>query len=166
MIEKDLLKIKHLASIREDENYRFRAFLKGKDGKIIDRIVQRLHLEMIQEIDCTLCANCCSVLKARLHPEDIMVLARMENMTPNTYQDNYCEKSDFDEIFLKAIPCRYLAEKSCSIFENRPIECKGYPNTQKKEFTTRLLGMISSYKVCPIVFNLMEKLKDETQFER
>ena len=165
MIEKNLLKIKHFAAIREDENYRFRAFLKEKDGKIIDRIVQRLHLEITQQIDCTLCGNCCCVLKPRLHPEDIIVLARLENMTPKSYQDNYCEKTAFDEIFLKTKPCRYLEEKRCSIFKNRPEECKSYPNTQKEKFTSRLLGMINAYEVCPIVFNLMEQLKDETRFK-
>ena len=57
MIEKNLLQIKSLASIREDENYCIRAFLKGKDGKIIDRIVQRLHTEITQQIDYTHCGN-------------------------------------------------------------------------------------------------------------
>jgi len=166
MIETNLLKIKRLASIREDENYRFRTFLKGKDDKIIDRIVQRLHLEIIRQIDCSLCGNCCCVLKPRLHPEDIIILARMENMTPKSYQDNFCEKSELDEIFLKTIPCRYLEEKRCSIFKNRPEECKSYPNTQKEGFTGRLLAMINAYEVCPIVFNLMERLKNETHFKR
>ena len=40
-LETDLLKIEYLASIREDENYRFRAFLKGKDSVQVDTIVHR-----------------------------------------------------------------------------------------------------------------------------
>ena len=165
-LETNLLKIRHLASVREDENYRFRKFLKGKDGDKIDHKVHRLHDEITRQIDCSLCGNCCSQLKPELYQEDIEVLARLENITPECYQDNYCEEADFGDIFLKTIPCRYLEDKKCSIYENRPEECRFFPYTGKEEFISRLFTMISLYEICPIVFNLMERLKDEVWFRR
>jgi hypothetical protein len=42
-LETDLSKIKQLAAKREDENFRFRAFLKVKDSNEVDSIVHRLH---------------------------------------------------------------------------------------------------------------------------
>ena len=165
-LETNLLKIKHLASIRENENFRFRVFLKGKDGDRIDRIVHRLHKEITGQIDCTLCGNCCIELQPELHQDDIEVLADLENITSEQYKDDYCEIDEYNDIYLKALPCRYLDEKKCSIYDKRPKECIGFPNTHKKWFLSRLLGMINFYELCPIVFNLMEKLKDETCFRR
>ena len=157
-VETDLSKIKHLASIREDENFRFRTFLKDKNSGTIDHIVHRLHDELTRRIDCTLCGNCCRKLKPELYPEDIAVLAQLENITPENYQDCYCEKINFGEIFLKTVPCRYLEEKKCRIYENRPEECRLFPYTGKEDFVSRLWSMIDLYEICPIVFNLMEEL--------
>ncbi|MDR0866741.1 MAG: YkgJ family cysteine cluster protein [Candidatus Symbiothrix sp.] len=66
----------------------------------------------------------------------------------------------------KDIPCRYLNGKICSIYEERPNECRSYPNTHKSGFISRTWGMIENYEICPIVFNVMEGLKYELRFRR
>ncbi|MDR1130630.1 MAG: YkgJ family cysteine cluster protein [Prevotellaceae bacterium] len=162
-IETNLLKIKKLADIREDENYRFRAFLKSRDSKKVDSIVHRLHEEIIIQIDCTACANCCYCLTPKVSKADIDILARIENISPEEFHDAYC-KTDFGDIYLKDIPCRYIDGKKCGIYENRPAQCKTFPNTDKPGFVSRSLGMIRYYEICPIVFNLMEMLKNELRF--
>jgi hypothetical protein len=163
-IETNLEKIQQLASVRENENYRFRGFLKSRDSDKVDKIVHRLHDELTRQIDCTLCGNCCCRLKPELYKEEIEVLARLENMTPESYQENFCEEAEINEIYLKTTPCRYLEDKKCRIYENRPEECKTFPNTGKEGFVFRLYSMIEFYEVCPIVFNLMERLKIEMRF--
>ncbi|MDR1182160.1 MAG: YkgJ family cysteine cluster protein [Bacteroidales bacterium] len=164
-IERNLSKIKKLAAIREDDNYRFRAFLKGKDREKIDRIVHRLHKKIITQIDCSTCANCCSCLTTEVSETEINVLAHLENMSPEEFQDAYCEMQ-LGDICLEDMPCRYLNGKSCSIYENRPEQCKTFPYTHKPGFVSRSLGMIRYYEICPIVFNLMEMLKEELEFRR
>jgi Fe-S-cluster containining protein len=165
-IETDLQKIKHLSSIRENENINFRIFLKSMDERRVDNIVHLLHKEITEQIDCTMCGNCCCQLKPELHKKDIAILAQIENITLENFKDKYCEKNEFGEIYLKTIPCYYLEGKKCRIYENRPEECRNFPNTHKKEFISRSLGMINNYEICPIVFNLMERLKDELRFRR
>jgi hypothetical protein len=135
-IERNLSKIRKIAAIREDENYRFRALLKGRDPKKIDRIVHRLHKEVTAQIDCSACANCCYCLKPTVSREDINVLARLENISPEEFQDAYCEMG-FGDICLKGTPCRYIDGKQCGIYENRPAQCKTYPNTHKPKFVAR-----------------------------
>ena len=76
-LETNLAKIKHLASVREKENYRFRTFLKYKDSRKIDHIVHALHDELFQQIDCTSCGNCCCQLNPELYQKDITILARV-----------------------------------------------------------------------------------------
>jgi Fe-S-cluster containining protein len=164
--ETDLSKIERLASIREDENLRFRVFLKNKESDKIDKIVHRLHNEITKQIDCTLCANCCCHSETGLCEDDIIRLAELEGITPEDYLDNYCEKDVLSGTFLKSLPCRYLEEKKCRIYENRPKECQHFPHTHKERFTSRLYGMLRFYEFCPIVFNLMERLKEEVRFRR
>ena len=164
--ETNLLNIKNLASVREDENYRFRIFLKNKDSEKVDRIVHRLHDEIIERIDCKLCANCCIQFKPRLNRDDLETLSRMEGITTEVYMTKYCEAFEFGAIYLKTIPCRYVSETKCSVYENRPAECRLFPYTRKDDFTSRLYSMIEYYEICPIVFNLMESLKDELKFSR
>jgi len=166
MTENELAKIKRLAAIREDENIRFRTFLKGKDSVKIDSIVHRLHKEITAQIDCTLCGNCCCQLKPEVYEKDVETLAQIEKITPENYIDLYCEKDEFGDVFLKTMPCRYLVGKKCSIYESRPKECRGFPYTDKKGFISRLLGMLNFYEFCPIVFNLIERLKGELRFRR
>jgi Fe-S-cluster containining protein len=165
MLEPNLTTIKRMAQIREDENMRFRYFLKGIDnqGKV-DKIVHRLHEEITTQIDCKECGNCCKVLIPEIHPDDVKQLAELENLSVEEYEKHYCEKDTFGDLSFKTAPCRYLDGKICSIYNLRPQECSSYPNTHKKDFASRSLGMIGNYEVCPIVFNLMEKLKDELGF--
>jgi hypothetical protein len=58
-METDLIKIKNFAKKREDENWAFRTFLKGYDIKKLDTIVHMLFKQVLKEVDCTACANCC-----------------------------------------------------------------------------------------------------------
>jgi len=164
-LETDLLKIKQFAAKRENENFRFRVFLKGKDGDKIDEIVHQLHKEITPQIDCTLCGNCCNCMKPEVYEEDINRLSLLKNISSEKYLADYCEKNDGD-IYLKNIPCRYLDGKKCSIYESRPTQCRKFPYTDEDEFISRLYGMISYYEICPIVFNLMERLKEIMRFRR
>ena len=164
-LETNLSKIKKIAAKREDENFRFRAFLKGKDSKEVDSVVHQLHTKIASQIDCSLCGNCCYCLKSKVSKEDITVLARLENISPEKYLTCYCEE-EMGSIYLKDIPCRYMDGKKCSIYEHRPIQCKTFPYTSKEGFISRLWGMIGFYAICPIVFNLMEELKDIFRFYR
>jgi Fe-S-cluster containining protein len=165
-IETNLAKIAALAEIREDENIRFRAFLKSRDGEKVDEIVHRLHSEITSVIDCRQCANCCVALNPGIKPEEMEQYAKLDSISTEEYKDLYCEKDDFDDVTFKNSPCRYLDGKLCSIYEIRPHDCRMYPNTQEDGFISRLWGMLSSYSVCPIVFNLVERLKDELRFYR
>jgi Fe-S-cluster containining protein len=163
-IERNLATIKRFATIREDENYRFRAFLKSRDPYKVDAIVHRLHKEITPKIDCSSCGNCCN-MQATLSKEEVETLAKLENITAEEYLANYCVIG-FGSISLKEKPCRYLQGTKCSIYDIQPVKCKTFPYTDKQGFTSRSLGMLSFYEYCPIVYNLMERLKEEMGFRR
>ena len=165
-LELDLAKIEKLSIKRENENYSFRAFLKGKEIDKVDKIVHRLHREITAKINCQECGNCCISLVPRVKENEIAFLAELDKVTVEEFIRDNLELDNFDNsLFLIHTPCRYLDGKSCSIYDNRPLECKAYPYTHRPGFVSRTLNMISNYGICPIVFNLMENLKEETDFK-
>lgn len=164
-VEMDLSKIEKLSIRKENENFKFRAFLRGFEPSEVDRIVHRLNRSVSRAIDCTECGNCCHSLVPGVTEEEICTLAAHDNVTPEEFTTNHLEDDKFAGTkFLKAIPCRYLDGKICSIYDIRPNECRSYPHLHKKGFVYRTLSVISNYGICPIVFNVMENLKIELNY--
>ncbi len=164
-LELNIEKIASISEQKEDENYNFRVFLKGQDFEKIDKIVHRLDKEISSLIDCTKCGNCCRSLKPGLTETEIDKLSRIDNLTKSEFIAKFVETDDLDGTkYLKDTPCKYLSENICSIYANRPENCKTYPYTQKPQFISRTLTMIENYGICPIVFNLFEQLKEELNY--
>jgi len=162
VIEVDLEKIKKNAKLREDQNFRFRSFLKGQDGVRLDKMVHELYELVVKQIDCTQCANCCIELETSFKMDEIDRLAQLsiiekeQFITESTKPDEYGEEQI---VWLKTQPCQFLKEKRCSIYPYRPGECQDYPYLHKDQVVHRLLGVISNYGKCPIVYNVFELLK-------
>lgn len=164
-IETNLNRIEKLSIQRENENFRFRSFLKGLDSRKVDRIVHRLHREITNQIDCLECGNCCHSLTPTVTSEEISHLAALENMDEETFEIQYLDIDQFQgSKFLKGLPCKYLNGKECTIYKDRPADCHSYPHTHKWGFTRRTLSVISNYGICPIVFNILENLKIQLHY--
>lgn len=165
-LELDLKVIKRLGKELEDENFDFRTFLKGCDSDEVDEIVHNLHQEISAQIDCTQCGNCCNTLIPAVTKKEISRLSDIDNISPEEFENKYVEVDRISKIkYLKDTPCRYLKDKKCTIYPDRPEECRSYPHTHKDDFIFRLFGVIDNYEVCPIVFNLYEQLKKELGFK-
>jgi uncharacterized protein len=165
-IEMDLRKIERLSIQRDRENFQFRAYLKNMDPKAVDRVVYRLHKIITAQINCLDCGNCCNSLVPRVTDEEIAKLAGIDNISVGEFEERHLEEDKSNNSkFLKAMPCRYLEGKSCTVYENRPAECRSYPHTYRRGFIFRTLTVIANYAICPIVFNLLENLKKELDFK-
>lgn len=165
-LELNIEKIALIGEQKEEENFDFRIFLKGQDFKQVDRFVERIDKEVRAQIDCENCGNCCKSLRPCVTDSEIDTLSQIDNLTQKDFVKGFVEIDNFEGIkYLKDTPCKYLVDKSCSIYTNRPEDCKSYPHTQKKEFITCTLGLIENYGICPIVFNLFEQLKQELDYK-
>jgi uncharacterized protein len=161
-IEKNLEKIKILSQENRDENFRFRSFLKSIDDEKVDRTVHRIYEYITKNIDCTECGNCCKKMTPSVSKAEIKRLAKMDNLSIEEFTASYVEiDSDEGDKYLKDMPCKYLENKRCTIYIDRPGDCKSYPHIDKKGFNSRTLMMIDNYGICPIVFNVFERLKSE-----
>lgn len=163
-IETDLKKIKDFGKLRENENFKFRTFLKGQDPNKVDKIVHKLNAEITELIDCTTCGNCCMQFRFGVSDNEIEKLAHTLNTTPKQIKLDYIQTDPYEQYF-KNIPCDFLKDKKCIVYDNRPEECREFPYLHKKNFNLRLFGVIDNYEVCPIVFNVFEILKSKLNFK-
>ena len=164
-METDLIEIKKLAKEKEDENWLFRTFLKGYEIKNLDSIVHQLFRQVSDTIDCTTCGNCCKVIKPSVKKNDIVKLSKSLNITPDRFITNYIEENEDRENVLNQTPCPFLSENKCTQYSSRPADCASYPHLHKKNFVFRLVGVVTNYSICPIVFNVYEALKTKLKNE-
>ena len=70
MLQPDKVKIE--AKKKEEENYRFRTYLKiHANEKKLDRQFLQLHNELFKGYDCSKCRNCCKMYRASIPAEDV-----------------------------------------------------------------------------------------------
>lgn len=163
-LETKLATIAALAEEREEENWNFRTFLKGKDPKAIDKKVHRLNNEISAAIDCLACGNCCKSFMISVEPEEVEPLANHLNKSVEEVKEKYLEQSSEGDLIISTIPCHFLDDKKCAIYQNRFSTCREFPHLYKDNFISRLFSVVQNYAICPIVFNLYEALKDEMDF--
>lgn len=165
-VETDLKRIKETAEKKEDENWKFRTFLKGYDIEVeeLDSIVHRLFKGVVREVDCTACGNCCKEISPVLGDEDIERLSRGLGISRKNFKEQFLVENDkkySDRFIFNKRPCPFLKGNLCSHYELRPEACRSFPHLHKEEFVFRLIGVVENYAVCPIVFNVYEELKAE-----
>jgi Fe-S-cluster containining protein len=164
MLLTDLGVIKNLAAERENENDTFRVFLKNKNSNDIDALVQQLNDSITPKIDCTQCGNCCKSLMINItHPEAAALAVKLKMELPDL-KKKYIEESHQGQLIMNTIPCHFLSGTKCSIYENRFTECRDFPHLHKDNFTDRLFGTLQHYGMCPIIFNVVEELKERIGF--
>ena len=66
---------------------------------------------------------------------------------------------------ISSIPCHFLQGTKCSIYEKRFEGCREFPHLDRANFTQRLFGTMMYYGTCPIIFNVIELLKEELEFK-
>ncbi|MCC9814024.1 YkgJ family cysteine cluster protein, partial [Streptococcus agalactiae] len=118
---------------KQGEHRKFLASLKKKAPKNLDKIVQQIHQEVFQEIDCTACANCCKTLGPLFTEADISRISKHFRMKLSAFEDLFLEvDEDGDKVF-KAMPCPFLGDDNlCSIYDVRPKACREFPHTDRK----------------------------------
>lgn len=163
LIETDLEKIKLIGEKKDEENWKFRSYLKGLDidSKDLDKIVHELNEKISSQIDCTKCANCCKHRNPIMDKEDIKQFITGLEIAEEEFLEKYCEADteEPDKYYFNQFPCSFLENDKCVNYNYRPEDCRSFPHLHKKDFVHRLYGVLENYSVCPIVFNVYEQLK-------
>ena len=130
----------------------------------MDVIAHKLNDEVSAAIDCTACGNCCKTLVINVGKEEIAPLAKYLNKPNEAVKEQYIEESQQGNFFINTIPCHFLADKKCTIYEHRFRECRDFPHLHKPGFKARLAGTLNYYGMCPIIYNVIEEMKIELGF--
>lgn len=168
----DLVQIRALAKGKEDENWRFRQFLKEQchlDSSAVDEKAFEATKRVWAEIDCTTCANCCRDVKPTFSEAEVGRLAERMGIAQQQFIDAYLEGNDAGEEKpwqTKTKPCPFLKDNHCSVYEDRPADCRNYPYLYEPNFIIRTMAMIQRTSTCPIVYEVMQELKRTLDFSR
>lgn len=157
----DLERYRALAEQKQGEHRKFLASLKKKAPKNLDKIVQQVHTEVFNEIDCIKCANCCKTLGPLFTEADIQRISKHFRMKLSAFEEMYLKvDEDGDKIF-KSMPCPFLGEDNlCSIYDVRPKACREFPHTDRKKIYQINHLTIKNTLTCPAAYLFVEKLKD------
>lgn len=162
--------VKQLALQKEEENWRFRSFVKGycsMSDRRLDSLVIEIADQVWKTIDCTACAQCCKTLRATFSGREQQRAAKRLGITAKAFRETYLEtKEDEDGTVwqIRQAPCPFLQDNRCSIYEVRPANCSGYPYLHKSRFRSRMWGMLERTFTCPAVFDVFEILKQRLRF--
>jgi uncharacterized protein len=165
----DLVQIRTLAEKKRDENLRFRRFMKSHDHS--DRILRHIAEGIQEQIDCTVCANCCKTSTTEISERDIDRLARHLRISREQFLADYTMPDEEGALSLRFTPeagCIFLDGNLCSVYEARPDICRRYPHLVRGNgsIASRMWSFVDRAVVCPIVYNALEAFKQELGFRR
>jgi len=153
------------ATAKQEENHQFVEFLKELNEEQVDAEVVRLNAIVEPQINCTSCGNCCKSLMVNITSEEADRAAKRLEVTREEFDERYVEKGSHELMILNQMPCHFLSNNACTIYEDRFAGCREFPALHLPQFTQRLFTVMMHYERCPIIFNVMEGLKTSTSFQ-
>src|ERR1700730_17263286 len=165
----DLVQIRLLGEKKRAENERFRKHMKSRDHS--DRILRRIAEGIEEQIDCTVCGNCCKVATAKVSERDIERLARYFRIKPARFIAEYTMESEEEGRILRRKEesgCVFLEGTTCTVYDARPETCQRFPHLVRGSgsIASRMWQFVDRACYCPIVYNSLEAFKKELRFRR
>jgi uncharacterized protein len=163
----DLTYIEQTSKANQQENLDFRAYVKADldlSDYSLHGIVRQATQEVWDHIDCRSCANCCKTRHPVFSRTEVQRIAAYLGLTPAELRARYLEvDQEVAKYITRQLPCPFLKDNLCSIYDVRPSVCAGYPHLHRN-FRHRLWQTIDNAETCPIVFNVLERLKGRLGF--
>ena len=160
-MEKRLEELPKLAEEAKKESKKYFSNLKRRTPKNLDVVMQKLHDEEFEKIDCLTCGNCCKTTSPIFTEKDTERISKHLKMKVVNFKNQYLERDQDDFMVLKTAPCSFFDESdnSCFIYDVRPKACSEYPHTNRKKFIQITDLTLENTTVCPAAYNIVEALK-------
>lgn len=151
----------NLAESRKRENTKLIRRLKNHKTKEFDKIINELHELAFKFINCLECANCCKSISPAVKDNDIQRIARSLKIKPSAVVNKYMSLDDEQDYVMNVSPCPFLmADNYCEIYDARPLACKGYPHTDRKNMNQIIDLTLKNSLICPAVAYILGALKN------
>lgn len=138
--------------------------LKSKKNKEVDDLFHQLHTKAFQKMDCLACANCCKTTSPIFRDVDIKRIAKHLRLKENQFIKRYLKMDEENDYVLQSSPCSFLDDdNTCSIYEFRPLACREYPHTDRKNMFQILDLTLKNTLVCPAVAKISSEIASKIQ---
>ena len=135
---------------------------KKKKPKFVDELFEDLHNKAFKSIDCLSCANCCKTTSPIFRDVDIKRIAKRFRVNEMQFISTYLRMDEDRDYVLKTSPCTFLgADNKCDIYEDRPLACREYPHTNRKNMSQILELTLKNSEICPAVSRIVEEIKEK-----
>jgi uncharacterized protein len=161
-MEADKDNVRELSLRNKEATIAFFSKLKRRKPKNLDTLTHHFHEMVSADFDCLHCANCCGSISPMITDKDIDRIARHLKLKPVDFIARYLH-IDEDQCFVfNDTPCPFLMNDNyCIIYDHRPKACRDYPHTDRRRFYQILDLTLKNREICPIVYEVVEKLKHE-----
>lgn len=133
--------------------------LKQKKPKELDASFHASHTKTFQKIDCLACANCCKTTSPIFRDVDIKRIAKYLRLKEQQFIQQYLKMDEEGDYVLQQSPCAFLgADNKCDIYESRPLACREYPHTDRKNMFQILHLTEKNTEICPAVARIVDEI--------
>ena len=139
---------------------RFLTKLEKNPPRKLDQMAVETDVEVWKEMDCLACANCCKTMSPTFTQVDIKRIATHLNMGVEEFKKKWLYKDRNGDWINKSQPCQFLnlEDNKCSIYEERPKDCSGYPHHTKRRMVDYMHVFKQNVEYCPATYKLVEKM--------
>jgi Fe-S-cluster containining protein len=146
----------------KEHSKRYKQFLQKANKNDVLNALPSLHEEAFKRVDCLTCGNCCKGFSPRFKTPDIKRISKALGLRESVFIENYLTLDNEGDFVSKSTPCPFLgADNFCSIYEDRPSDCKRFPYTDEDVFIKRQAITLKNSSFCPAVFYVLEKLTSQ-----
>jgi len=161
------MKYQHLLqqSIADKEVYKkFVQRLKKTNHRALDTTFHQMHTQVFKKMDCLACANCCKTTSPIFRDVDIRRLSKRLRLTESAFIAHYLKMDSDNDYVLTSAPCSFLgADNYCSVYEDRPLACREYPHTDRKNMYQILDLTRKNMEICPAVVQIIHEISKKHQ---
>ena len=142
-----------------DNQKKYKQFLQRADKNKVLKALPDLHEEAFAKIDCLQCANCCKNYSPRFKTPDIKRISKVLGLRESDFIEKYLLVDEEGDFIVNTKPCPFLgADNFCSIYEDRPSDCRRFPYTDEDVIIKRKELTLKNSTFCPITYYVLEKL--------
>ena len=137
----------------------YKNYLQRASKNNVLRQLPDYHEEAFSKVDCLQCANCCKNFSPRFKTPDIKRLSKLLQMRESDFIQTYLKVDEDGDYVANTSPCPFLgADNYCSIYEDRPSDCRRFPYTDEDVIFKRQPLTLKNSTFCPITYFVLEKL--------
>ena len=141
-----------------------KVFRKWKHAKPkdLDQKFHNAHTAEFKKMDCLQCANCCKTTSPIFRDADIRRISKHLRIKESQFIQSYLKMDEESDYVLQKSPCHFLGSgNKCDIYEVRPLACREYPHTDRKNMFQILELTAENTLICPAVARIVKTITEK-----